>query len=167
MKNLLRFITSLFIAAVAFGQVTTSGTLTAGSNNVISTDGVAILSLQISDTSGSANAVVVYDTDSASTTNIVRPAYTSAGSYQTNRIVSFTNRVGVVQTYTNTVLYPYTSSVSASTNEAPRVLSTVVTANSTQSFTPVNVNTPLSTTLGLTIRPVGSAVYTITYQPLR
>lgn len=167
MNKLFSFIASLFIAAVAFGQVTTSGTLSAGTSTVISTDGVAILSLQISDTSGSANAVVVYDNDSAASTNIVRPAYTSAGSYQTNRVVTFTNRVGVVQTYTNTVLYPYTTSVAASTNEAPRVLTTVLTANGTQSFTPVNVAAPLSTTLGLVIRPVGTAVYTLTYQPLR
>jgi hypothetical protein len=169
--NVTKFFIALF-AALSLGfqaaaQVIASGTLAAATSTVISTDGVAILSLQISDTSGSANAVVVYDNDTAASTNIARLQYTSAGSYTTNRVTTFTNRAGVVQSFTNTVLYPYTTTVAAVTNEAPRVLTTVLTANQTQQFNNINADTPLSTTRGLVIRPVGTAVYTITYVPLK
>jgi hypothetical protein len=162
MKRFSAFITALFAMAImAYGQVI-SGSLTAGIN-LLSTTGVRIKGLELFDTSGSANTIILYDNDSASSTNRARPAYQAVTQYSTNVVMTFTNFAGVVQSSTNTVLATVTSTVAATTNEARRVYQVVVPGNSTVTIAPT---TPLGTTYGFQIRTVGTALYNASYNTL-
>lgn len=164
MKKLFTLLTVAFVfASAAFGQVTVSGPITAATTTLLLSTPASILSLTVYDTSGSANAVVFYDNNTAASTNIIRPAYTAAGRYLTNRISTYTASTGVSVSLTNTVLFPYTFTVAATTNEANRVFYTIVPANS--SVTPDDSAMPLGVSRGLTVRTVGNATYSLTYVP--
>jgi hypothetical protein len=162
MKRFSAFIAALFAFAImAIGQ-SVSGSLTSGIN-LISTSGVRIKGLELFDTSGAANTVILYDNDSSSTTNRVRAAYQAVTQYSTNVVMTFTNFAGVVQSSTNNVLATVTSTVAATTNEARRVYQVVVPANSTVTIAP---STPLGTTYGFQIRSTGAALYNASYNTL-
>ena len=162
MKNLFKYLIT-FVAATAmlFADVV-SGTFTTAIS-VLSTSGVSIRNFQVNDTSGSANTVILYDNDSASSTNRVYAAYTGVLQYTTNVVMSFTNFTGVAQSYTNTVLTTTNITVAASTNQARRVFTFTVPANGTVTFTPTY---PAGTTFGLQLKATGNGAYNADYSPL-
>jgi hypothetical protein len=155
------FVSFMAMAALVFAEVV-SGTFSSGIT-VVSTTGVSINNIQLTDTSGAANTVVVYDNDSASSTNRVFAGYTGAVQYTTNVVMSFTNFTGVAQSYTNTVLKVDNITVAAATNQARRVFTFRLPANGTVTFTPTY---PAGTTFGLQLSATGAGGYNIDRQPL-
>ena len=161
MKKFFALFVSLFIAAVAYAQTSASGSLSAGLT-VISSDPGQLVYLQLSDTSGSANTFIVYDSDSASTTNRVKPAFYRRTFYTTNEVVSYTNALGRTETVTNVVRASVNALVAASTNEMKRVYTVTVPANSSVVLEPTD---SLGYTFGYTIKAIGTGSYTTSYLP--
>ena len=162
MKNLFKYFgTFLALAGLIVAEVI-SGSFASGIT-VVSTNGVSIANIQLSDTSGAANTVVVYDNDSSTSTNRVYAAYTSTVQYTTNVVMSFTNFTGVAQSYTNTVLKVDNTTVAAATNQARRVFTFRLPANGTVTFTPTYSQ---GTTFGLQLSATGAGGYNIDRQPL-
>jgi hypothetical protein len=162
MKNFVKyFATFLAMAGLLVAEVV-SGTFTSAIS-VLSSTGVSIRNFQVVDTSGSANTVILYDNDSASSTNRIYAAYTAVTQTTAPVVMSFTNFTGVVQSYTNTVLTTTNITVGISTNQARRVFTFTLPANGTVTFTP---NSPQGTTFGLQLKAVGNGVYNADIQPL-
>jgi hypothetical protein len=162
MKNFVKyFATFLALAGLLVAEVV-SGTFTSAIS-VLSSTGVSIRNFQVVDTSGSANTVILYDNDSASSTNRIYLAYTGVVQYTTNVVMSFTNFTGVAQSYTNTVLKTDNITVGQATNQARRVFTFTLPANGTMTFTPTS---PQGTTFGLQLKAVGNGVYNADIQPL-
>jgi hypothetical protein len=162
MKNLFKyFVTFAAMAGLLVAEVV-SGTFTSAIS-VLSSTGVSIRNFQVTDTSGSANTVILYDNDSASSTNRIYAAYTGVTQTTAPVVMTFTNFTGVVQSYTNTVLTTTNITVAAATNQARRVFTFTVPANGTVTFTP---NSPQGTTFGLQLKAVGNGVYNADIQPL-
>ena len=162
MKNLFKyFVTFAAMAGLLVAEVV-SGTFTSAIS-VLNSTGVSIRNFQVTDTSGSANTVILYDNDSASSTNRIYAAYTGVVQYTTNVVMSFTNFTGVAQSYTNTVLKTDNITVGIATNQARRVFTFTLPANGTVTFTP---NSPQGTTFGLQLKAVGNGVYNADIQPL-
>ena len=162
MKNFLKyFVTFAAMAGLLVAEVV-SGTFGSGITVVRST-GQSVASIQLTDTSAAANTVVVYDNDSASSTNRSYLAYTGVVQYTTNVVMTFTNFTGVVQSYTNTVLKTDNITVAAATNQARRVFTFRLPASGTVTFTPT---TPAGTTFGLQLSATGAGAYNADIQPL-
>jgi hypothetical protein len=162
MKNLFKYFVTFAAMAGLLAAEVVSGTFTSAIS-VLSSTGVSIRNFQVTDTSGSANTVILYDNDSASSTNRVYAAYTGVVQYTTNVVMSFTNFTGVAQSYTNTVLKTDNITVGIATNQARRVFTFTVPANGTVTFTPTS---PQGTTFGLQLKAVGNGVYNADIQPL-
>jgi hypothetical protein len=162
MKNLFKyFVTFAAMAGLLVAEVV-SGTFTSAIS-VLNSTGVSIRNFQVTDTSGSANTVILYDNDSASSTNRTYAAYTAVTQATAPVVMTFTNFTGVVQSYTNTVLTTTNITVAAATIQARRVFTFTVPANGTVTFTP---NSPQGTTFGLQLKAVGNGVYNADIQPL-
>ncbi len=166
MKSITKFLLPLFalfaLFASAFAQTSASANLSAGLNLVSSLPG-QIVRLQLTDTSGSANTFIVYDSDSTSTTNRVKPAYFARTFYNTNEVVTVTNALGRVETLTNTVRASVTATVAASTNEMKRVYTVTVPANSTTVLEPTGT---VGYTFGYVIKALGTGSYNTDYIPI-
>lgn len=163
MKKFFALFVSLFIAAVAYAQTSASGSLSAGLT-VISSDPGQLVYLQLSDTSGSANTFIVYDSDSGSTTNRVKPAWYKRTFYTTNEVVSYTNALGRTESVTNVVRASVLALQAASTNEMKRVYTVSVPANSTVVLEP---DDSLGYTFGYTIKALGTGSYNTRYLPMQ
>lgn len=163
MKRFFSFLTLLFLSVAAFAQNSVSGNLSAGLN-VISSDPGQLVYLQLTDTSGSANTFIVYDSDSASTTNRVKPAFYKRTFYTTNEVVTYTNPLGRSESQTNVVRASILELVAQSTNEMKRSYTVTVPANSTIVFEPT---TPVGYTFGYTIKALGTGSYNTTYFPMQ
>ena len=163
MKKFFALFVSLFIAAVAYAQTSASGSLSAGLT-VVSSDPGQLVYLQLSDTSGSANTFIVYDSDSGSTTNRVKPAWYKRTFYTTNEVVSYTNALGRTETVTNVVRASVLALQAASTNEMKRVYTVSVPANSTVVLEP---DDGLGYTFGYTIKVLGTGSYNTRYLPMQ
>lgn len=163
MKKFFALFVSLFIAAVAYAQTSASGSLSAGLT-VISSDPGQLVYLQLSDTSGSANTFIVYDSDSASVTNRVKPAWYKRTFYTTNEVVTYTNPLGRSETVTNVVRASVLALQAASTNEMKRVYTVTVPANSTVVLEPED---GLGYTFGYTIKALGTGSYNTRYLPMQ
>jgi len=162
MKNLFKYFgTFLALAGLIVAEVI-SGSFASGIT-VVSTTGVSLSNIQLSDTSGAANTVVVYDNDSASSTNRVYLAYTAVTQSTAPVVMTFTNFTGVVQSYTNTVLTTTNITVAQATNQARRVFTFRLPANGTVTFTPTYSQ---GTTFGLQLSATGAGGYNIDRQPL-
>ena len=162
MKNLFKyFVTFAAMAGLLVAEVV-SGTFTSAIS-VLNSTGVSIRNFQVTDTSGSANTVILYDNDSASSTNRIYAAYTGVTQTTAPVVMTFTNFTGVVQSYTNTVLTTTNVTIGLSTNQARRVFTFTLPANGTVTFTP---NSPQGTTFGLQLKAVGNGVYNADIQPL-
>lgn len=161
MKKFFALFVSLFIAAVAYAQTSASGSLSAGLT-VISSDPGQLVYLQLSDTSGSANTFIVYDSDSGSTTNRVKPAWYKRTFYTTNEVVTYTNPLGRTESVTNVVRASVLALQAASTNEMKRVYTVTVPANSSVVLEPTD---SLGYTFGYTIKALGTGSYTTSYLP--
>ena len=77
-----------------------------------------ITELLFANTSTNTGTVKFYDT-TGSATNIVRAAYTSVTSYSTNITTVFTNSSGLLITNITPGIFTSSSTVAATTNEAP------------------------------------------------
>lgn len=157
LKLFITFVT--MISIVVAEQI--AGTFSSGITVVAST-GQSVSNFQITDTSGAVNTVVLYDNDSASSTNRVYASYTGTVQYTTNIVMSFTNFTGVAQSYTNTVLKVDNITVPAATNQARRVFTFRVPANGTVTFTPTY---PAGSTFGLQLSATGAGGYNANVQP--
>lgn len=162
-----RFIAALFalvaLTATLFAQTSASGNLAAGLNVISSAPGQLVY-LQLSDTSGSANTFIVYDSSSSSTTNRVRPSFKKWTYYTTNEVTTYTNPLGRSETVTNTVRARILETVSASTNEMRRVYTVSVPASSSVVLEPVD---GLNYSFGYTIKAIGTGSYNTQYVPLQ
>lgn len=163
MKKFLALFVSLFLAVAAYAQTSASGNLSAGLT-VISSDPGQLVYLQLSDTSGSANTFIVYDSDSGSTTNRVKPAWYKRTFYTTNEVVSYTNALGRTESVTNVVRASVLALQAASTNEMKRVYTVTVPANSTVVLEPED---GLGYTFGYTIKALGTGSYNTRYLPMQ
>lgn len=163
MKKFLALFVSLFLAVAAYAQTSASGNLSAGLT-VISSDPGQLVYLQLSDSSGSANMFIVYDSDSGSTTNRVKPAWYKRTFYTTNEVVSYTNALGRTETVTNVVRASVLALQAASTNEMKRVYTVTVPANSSVVLEPAD---SLGYTFGYTIKALGTGSYTTSYLPMQ
>jgi len=162
MKNFVKyFATFLAMAGLLVAEVV-SGTFTSAIS-VLSSTGVSIRNFQVVDTSGSANTVILYDNDSASSTNRIYAAYTGVTQTTAPVVMTFTNFTGVVQSYTNTVLTTTNITVGPATNQARRVFTFTLPANGTVTFTPTS---PQGTTFGLQLKAMSNGVYNADIQPL-
>ena len=162
MKNFVKyFATFLALAGLLVAEVV-SGTFTSAIS-VLSSTGVSIRNFQVVDTSGSANTVILYDNDSASSTNRIYAAYTAVTQATAPVVMTFTNFTGVVQSYTNTVLTTTNVTIAAATNQARRVFTFTLPASGTITFTPTY---PQGTTFGLQLKATGAGVYNADIQPL-
>lgn len=157
MKYILSLIALLGLTFSSLAQSWTSGSLSAGVN-LLSSTAYSLVTLQLSDTSGSANVITLYDNDSNSSTNRIVAAYTGRLSYTTNEVLSFTDLQGVARTVTNTTLKVVDVSVSATTNEARRVWRYTLPANGTVTFAPTR---PQGTSYGLNVLADGTASYNL------
>lgn len=161
MKNMFKyFVTFLAMAGLLAAEVV-SGTFASGIT-VVSSTGQSVANFALTDTSGAANTVVLYDNDSATSTNRVYAAYTGVVQYTTNIVMSFTNFTGVAQSYTNTVLKTDNITVAAATNQARRVFTFRLPANGTVTFTP---SYPAGVTFGLQLSATGAGAYNASIQP--
>ena len=162
MKNLFKYFVTFAAMAGLLAAEVVSGTFTSAIS-VLNSTGVSIRNFQVTDTSGSANTVILYDNDSASSTNRIYAAYTAVTQTTAPVVMTFTNFTGVVQSYTNTVLTTTNITVAAATNQARRVFTFTLPANGTVTFTPTS---PQGTTFGLQLKAVGAGVYNADIQPL-
>jgi len=162
-----KIIRALIVVALSIGfsvsaQTLVGGPLTNGVNSVVASQ-IAVTQLQLTDTSGTNNQVIIYDNSSSSTTNIVLPSYVSRALSRATNSTVFTNFAGVTQTNN----FPYMSSVlttnAASTNEARRVYTVTVPANGSVTIIP---DTALTVGLGLQVKTSGTMTYNLTYLPL-
>jgi hypothetical protein len=162
MKNLFKYFVTLVAMAGLIAAEVVSGTFSSGITVVRSTS-QSVANFALTDTSGAVNTVVLYDNDSASSTNRVYAAYTGVVQYTTNVVMSFTNFTGVAQSYTNTVLKTDNITVAASTNQARRVFTFRLPANGTVTFTPTS---PAGVTYGLQLSATGAGAYNADIQPI-
>jgi hypothetical protein len=160
--NMFRYLAaSLLLSLTAFGATLTS-TFTSSVKS-ISTTPVSISSVQLYDTSGAANIVILYDNNSTTLTNRTYAAYTAVTQYTTNIVSVFTNFSGVLQTNTTPALATINVAVAAATNEARRVWTVTIPANG---FVTLSPTTPQGTTFGLNLKAVGAGSYNIDLNPL-
>lgn len=124
----------LILAAFCFAQIANAqaewltGTRTQGYARLDNGTGKLVY-LQLTDTSGTNNPVVLYDNDSASVNTKVLPGYTARQYYTTNIVRSYTDSRGVTTLRTNAVLFNGPLTVAATTNTARVVWSVTVPAN--------------------------------------
>lgn len=160
--NMFRYLAaSLLLSLTAFGETFTD-TFTSSVKS-ISTTPVSISSVQLYDTSGAANIVILYDNNSTTLTNRVYAAYTGVTQYTTNVVQSFTDFTGVAVLRTNTLLATVNVAVAAATNQARRVWTVTIPANG---FVTLSPTTPQGTTFGLNLKAVGTGSYNIDLNPL-
>ena len=157
MKNL--FLTFLSFAVLAVSSGSSTGLVAVAAV----TRPAALTSIQITDTSGSANRVYVRDNSSASTTNIVMPAYKYYTTTPTSVVTSFTNYDGVAYSITNTVLVTSLSTNAANTNAARLVNALYIPANGTVTWTPDSAQ---GTSYGVQLYSAGAMNYQLVYLPL-
>jgi hypothetical protein len=127
MKKLASYLVSLTLMAFcALGQTTISQAITGGTvANLLDEGGVLVDSITFTASTSTNTTVKLYDSSTTST-NYVVAAYSRYASYATNFDSVFTNAEGVLVTNTFSGRWTYPTSVSASTNERPKVLNFVV-----------------------------------------
>lgn len=145
----------VMLAAVTAQAQWLSGTI-AGGQTILDTGSGTLGSIQISDTSGSANPVILYDIASTTTTNIVLPTFTARQYYTTNVVKTWTDSQGVTKSRTNSVLFNAPLTVAASTNQATRLYTVTIPANGSVIIEPQQ---PLGYTYGLSIKNTGAVNY--------
>ena len=148
------FILALFAAFSLVNAQWISGTITSGTT-VLDSNGGQLAQITLSDTSGSANTVILYDSGTTST-NIVLPGYTGRQYYTTNIVKTWTDSVGNTVSRTNRFLFSAPLTVSASTNEANRLYSITIPANGAVVIEPPG---NLGFTYGLLIKNAGALSY--------
>lgn len=161
-----RFLTSLGLSLLAafavFAQTSTSGTLAAGLNAVV-TGANNLDQITLLDTSGANQLVILYDTTGSTTTNRTYGQYTNRVQSATTIITSFTDQAGVATLQTNAGYAYVNNTIAAATVEARRVFQGYIPANGTLVINPPG---PAGFNYGIQIKTVGAALYNLTYKPL-
>lgn len=154
---------ALLFGITANAQTFGSGTLTNGVN-LIRSGGTALLSMQLINGTANAQMVLLFDNNSATSTNIVRPEYmTSASTLATNTSV-FTNIFGQLQTNSFKYLSQTITTNAAVTNAANVVYQVLVPANGTVSILPSQA---IGVSRGLNaLNGTNTITYTYSYFPL-
>lgn len=162
MKKLLSFGLALFASVAAFGQTIASGTLTNGVN-LVRDGGTQLLSMQLINLGSTVCTVTLFDNDSATSTNIIRPEYDMfTYAYSTNTSV-FTNFFGQLQTNSYRYLSRSSSTVSAVTNAANQIAVVSIPGNSTVNILP---SIALGANRGITaLAETNSVSYVLNYLP--
>ena len=160
MKKLISFaLIGLLSAFGALAQVTISQSITGGTAaNLLATGGVVVDSITFTATTSTNTTVKLYDSSSTST-NYVAAAYTRYASYATNFDSVFTNENGILVTNTFSGRYTYPTSVTAATNERPKVLNFVVPGSGQR--TKDTIWTPAR---GITILTSNDGIVEVTYR---
>ena len=167
MKRTIVFLLGFALTATAaLGQILTAGVTAATTAKQVVTNGAAVLSFSVTDTSGALNYVYMRDNDNtalASGTNRALPSYTVVVSYPTNRITTYTNIAGVVYSVTNTV--QYTAQTTQATNlVAARLMNLfVVPASGTVTWYP---DSPQGATYGIQLYSLAATAYKLEYLSL-
>lgn len=161
MKNFVKYFATFLAMAGLLAAEVVSGTFSSGITVVAST-GQSVSNFSLTDTSGAVNNVVLYDNDSASSTNRVYASYTATTQSTAPVVMTFTNFTGVVQSYTNIVLTTTNIVIPAATNQARRVFTFRVPANGTVTFTPTYA---AGVTFGLQLNATGAGAYNANIQP--
>lgn len=162
-KSLIVAIGLLVSAFGAFGQAQQSGTLTNGVNLLQSTP-TAVLSLTLLNANATPNTVILYDNDSATSTNSVKAGYITATLSKATNSTVITNVLGNTQTNNFVYLSKSYTTNTAATNEATRLLAVIVPAGSSVTIEP---SSTLLTGLGLNALNVTNSVgYVLRYVPL-
>ncbi len=154
----MKFIKLLLLAALSFVTANAqwlSGTIASG-QTILDSGGGSLASLQLTDTSGSANAVILYDLASASTTNVITPAYTARQYYTTNVVKTWTDSQGNSRSRTNAFLFSAPLSVAQQTNQAVRIYTVTIPANGSIIVEP---SPPLGYLFGISIKNAGALIY--------
>lgn len=162
LRNITSTLLALLVLATSVQAGWTFGTTTSSNAVSVATTGQLITEIQVTDTSGSANTLTVYDNNTAATTR-AKKAYVTRAAYTTNVVSTYTDPAGVSTSVTNTVLYTYAVTNAAVTNAATIVYKITVPANGTVYWNP---ETPQGTTLGVTLYSVGATSYAIQLLPL-
>lgn len=153
-----KFIKLLLLAALSFVTANAqwlSGTIASG-QTILDSGGGSLASLQLTDTSGSANAVILYDLASTSTTNVITPAYTARQYYTTNVVKTWTDSQGNSRSRTNAFLFSAPLSVAQQTNQAVRIYTVTIPANGSIIVEP---SPPLGYLFGISIKNAGALSY--------
>lgn len=160
MKNLFKLLASLtLVAFAAFGQVTISQAVTGGTvANLLSSGGVVVDSITFTASTTTNTTVKIYDS-STTATNYVAAAYSRWASYATNYDNVWTNESGILVTNSFSGRYTYPTSVSAATNERPKVLNFVVPGSGQR--TKDTLWTPAR---GITILTSNDGIVEVTYR---
>jgi hypothetical protein len=156
MKKLFGFILAFAFAAVAQAQWL-SGSVTNGVHLLHEGAG-SLAYLQLTDSSGSANQVILYDHNSAGGTNRVSPGYTGTMRYATNIVRTWVTSTGTTNTRTDTVLFTAPLVVAQSTNEATRIFTVTIPANGAVTIDPPEA---LGFTHGVVLKNAGAMSYNI------
>lgn len=154
----MKFIKLLLLAALSFVTANAqwlSGTIASG-QTILDSGGGSLASLQLTDTSGSANAVILYDLASTSTTNVITPAYTARQYYTTNVVKTWTDSQGNSRSRTNAFLFSAPLSVAQQTNQAVRIYTVTIPANGSIIVEP---SPPLGYLFGISIKNAGALSY--------
>ena len=165
MKHIVSLIAvALLAVSSCFAQSTiTSGTSTGLVAVAAVARPAAVTAIQITDTSAAANYVYVRDNSSASTTNIVLPAYKYYTSASTTTTNTFVNYDGVTNTSVQTFVSLTLNTNAASTNAARLINVIQVPANGTVTWTPVSAQ---GASYGIQLYSAGAMSYQLTYLPL-
>ena len=153
-----KFIKLLLLAALSFVTANAqwlSGTIASG-QTILDSGGGSLASLQLTDTSGSANAVILYDLASTSTTNVITPAYTARQYYTTNIVKTWTDSQGNSRSRTNAFLFSAPLSVAQQTNQAVRIYTVTIPANGSIIVEP---SPPIGYLFGISIKNAGALSY--------
>ena len=160
MKKLINVMLGLFLtASMAVAQVTISQSITGGTAaNLLAAGGVVVDSITFTATTSTNTTVKLYDSSTTST-NYVATAYTRWASYATNFDTVFTNESGILVTNTFSGRWTYPTSVSAATNERPKVMNFVVPGSGQR--TKDTIWTPAR---GITILTSNDGIVEVTYR---
>lgn len=169
MKRILIALASLTLltATVSAGLITATGsTATNGQIVLLSATGVNIKTVSLTDTSGGANRVYLYDLSSVTTeTNRVFASWISTTSYTSNTITTNVDLLmGQTNYTTNNFIYTVPSTNAAATNRGRVIWQFTIPASSAVTWTP---SPGAYSSLGLVLHTLTNVDYIIQYDNLR
>lgn len=165
-----RFINTLVIAGLLLlcnsAKAATASSVFTGTNTLVAFTAAANIQSIVVVNAGASAATFTFTDSSVTNATFVLSAYTNYTSYTTNIVTVFTTFSGVNQTNTNTGIFTVVQTVAQSTNNYRNVLTLVVPANTTTTFTPVG---GVQVSRGLTVQTqtanATNATVTTTYSP--
>lgn len=159
MKYLLNIILALAALTVSV-NAQKSTAITVGSavvSNIFSSPKI-IEELSITATTTNTTTVKFYDSANTTTTRVLA-AYTSYSSFSTNITTITTNESGLLLTNSVSGIFTYPVSNAASTNELPRIYTTIVPGSTTRVR-----DVTLQTIRGLSVYPSAGVIVEVVYR---